>query len=363
MKTVRIYGFLDDHGSFAQVTRGFREGLLALGHSLIAAEFTDQAVEQTLDVVSLEHEPSFDEEPSGLPLADVAILTGPPVAAGRLTSGVRHETRLVMVHPNSDKLPQRMMQIVNEHATHLLTASAWGATVLREYTGKPVIVVPLGVSEGFRSSTQTTLPMDEFRILHLSSTEGERKGTKELCRAFLNAKERKLLPSPASLLLVLTPGAVGGIVDELADLGTDDGITISTRFGGKGFDPESMRAVYASHHLVCQPSRGEGFGLVPLEALTCGTPIVATRCTGHSEWFTDDLKGAVPVPTGEPVPIDDMPNAKAPSLRVEDLVQALSHGYELWRTLKEEALEQAPHLREKWTWKAQLGAHLAELLS
>lgn len=355
MNTIRIYGFTRDYGSYAQVTRGFQEGLIDSG--FVPGE--------ELDLVSLEDEQSFDEDPSGLPLADVAILTGPPMAAGKLTHGVKHERRLVMVAPNSDKLPERTMHTVNQHATELLSPSAWGARVLERYTDKPVRVVPHGVSAGFQTRPHSLgalkEQLDSFRILHLSSTDGQRKGTEELCRGFASARKSGVLPKHAQLILLLTPSARGQILDVLSELDVSDRIVIFGRLGLEGGSPEQISELFASVHVVCQPSRGEGFGMVPLEALACGVPVVATDCTGHSEWFTSELAGAVRIPTGELAPIDDMPGALAPSLSPEHIAEALGTAYDFWQELKHQAMAAAPGISRTWSWKRRLHDFASEI--
>ncbi len=352
MKTVRLYGFCRDHGSYGQVTAGFREGLTALGYDALA-----------LDTLALDEDDTFDEEPTGMPLAEVAIFTGPPSMCHRMTEGTDHKARLVMIAPNSDKLPERMMHTVNTHATHLMAPSAWGKTVVSRYTELPVMVVPHGVSQRFKGPSATQIPTLEeryqtggFSVLHLSSTDGERKGTLELCKAFADALKGGTLPPRAELRLVLTPSGKGRLLDEGV---LTRSMTIVNR-AISGASPEAMVQEYAGAHLVCQPSRGEGFGMVPLEALASGTPIAATKCTGHSEWFFG-LAGAIEIATGPDAPIDDMPGAMAPSVTPDAIRIALQQAYYEWRILKGCAVDEAVMVRARRGWATALGP-LRELL-
>lgn len=362
MKSARIYGFVNDFGSYAQVTRGFDHAFTLHGYT-----------RDTVEVVSLETSVTFDEEPSGLPAADVGILTGPPVASPRLMQGVTHARRFVMVAPNSTKLPERTMHSVNGAATEILVPSVWAAGVVSKYTTLPVIVVPHGIAEHYRPvppalDLEAAYASGCFRILHLSSSDGQRKGTVELVRAFVDALKRKELPSKAELRLVLTPRGLGQISELLSDMRLDgEGrehlaqVHPMARFGIAGVGPKAMSEIYSSVHLVCQPSRGEGFGMVPLEALAAGAPIAATRATGHEQWFTKNLAGAVPIATGAYSAIDDMTGAEAPSLLVDDVRQAIVKGYDAWHALKAEALGHAPTIRNKWSWKAQLHEFIENL--
>ena len=72
----------------------------------------------------------------------------------------------------------------------------------------------------------------------------------------------------------------------------------------KGLDVGDMASYLGGFDLVCQPSRAEGFGLVPLEARACGVPVAATLCTGHADhmaasewcWSCPSCSPAVPRP-------------------------------------------------------------------
>ena len=54
----------------------------------------------------------------------------------------------------------------------------------------------------------------------------------------------------------------------------------------------------AESALLVLPSRAESFGAVLVEALACGTPVVATRCGGPEDIVRDGL--GVLVPSGDP---------------------------------------------------------------
>lgn len=58
------------------------------------------------------------------------------------------------------------------------------------------------------------------------------------------------------------------------------------------FDPltdEEIAEVYLAMDGFVFPSRGEGFGLPPLEAMSCGTPVVGTAATGMKEFMLEDI--------------------------------------------------------------------------
>jgi glycosyltransferase involved in cell wall biosynthesis len=55
----------------------------------------------------------------------------------------------------------------------------------------------------------------------------------------------------------------------------------------------------AESAVVVLPSRAESFGAVLVEALACGTPVVATRCGGPEDIVRDGVGRLVPVDDAE----------------------------------------------------------------
>lgn len=348
MTTVRLYGLTRGHGSYAQVLAGFRVAFDRHGYGpdrLAVVEIAERADEQ-----------------DPLPTADVGIFLGPPVACSALRQHAEHRIRCVMVAPNSDRLPEPTMKTVTEHATHVLVPSSWAATVAARYTDKPVIVVPHGVHDGFQPGPSPALERayegGEFRILHLSSSTRERKGTLTLIKAWRQLRRLHALPEESRLWLVVAAETRGQILDWCTDEATTLeklGILVGPRLGAQqeGARPVELAQVFAGVHAVCQPSRGEAFGMVPLEALAAGVPVIATRATGHSQWFSTPLDGAVPIVTGEPDSIDDLPGAQAPRLHVYHVADAIGWAYENWHKLKAAALTNAQNIRLTWSWERQ----------
>jgi glycosyltransferase involved in cell wall biosynthesis len=343
--TVRLYGRVVGHGSHAQVTEGFAGALREAG--LLAG------------LVAFDQDLPPDSPQPGGALAPHAVFTGPLGYLRAMRTAARHQQRYAMLAPNSSVVPGNLILALEGTCTEVLVPSEWAQGVVEELTSLAVHVVPHGVAAGFRRSealrqaAQTGYRRGEFNVLHLSSSDRDRKGTRALVEAWGMLMADGALPSDAKLRLVLDMEALSKTLAWMAErLGPNTGtVTLTVRMDSP---PARLAEVYGAHHVVCQPSRGEGFGMVPLEALASGVPIVATACTGHSQWFRPRLPGAVAVEHGPDAPIDDLPGAVAPTVEPDAIAAALRRAYTEWAALDAAAGAGAAALRDEWAWSKQL---------
>lgn len=78
--------------------------------------------------------------------------------------------------------------------------------------------------------------------------------------------------------------------DYIRDLVSMYDLTGKVSFGGY---VRSMEEVYAGHHALLLPSRGEGTPLAALEAMMCGRPVIATDVGGNREIIDEGVSGYI----------------------------------------------------------------------
>lgn len=140
-------------------------------------------------------------------------------------------------------------------------------------------VVPLGIQRSSYPPTPDAPPEREWRWRLLYTGRFDpRKGLDTVLRALA------LLPPEATLGCY--GAATADELDRVRRLAADLGVAGRVTFGELARD--DLAPAYAAADVFVFPSEWpEPFGLVPLEAMACGTPVVATRTGGSAEFLVD----------------------------------------------------------------------------
>lgn len=126
----------------------------------------------------------------------------------------------------------------------------------------------------------------------------KRKGIETLVRAMGQSSLR----GQADLKLMIaggsTPGKSDGIErDRIEGIVAELGLTDMTHFPGR-LDVE-LPTYYAAADVVVVPSHYEPFGLVPIEAMACRTPVVASNVGGLQFTIVNEVTGLLVPPKDE----------------------------------------------------------------
>jgi glycosyltransferase involved in cell wall biosynthesis len=169
----------------------------------------------------------------------------------------------------------------------VVTVSGASRDALIQHLGVPaekIRVVPNGIAEHFRpvrdpgrlAGVRGRYGLPDAFILYAGTLE-PRKNVMSLLRAFRLLREEGRIKE--SLVIV---GKSGWLSDEVPEFVRRSGLADLVHLAGY-VAREDLPAVYSAARLFVYPSVCEGFGLPPLEAMACGTPVVASNVSAMPE--------------------------------------------------------------------------------
>jgi phosphatidylinositol alpha-1,6-mannosyltransferase len=183
--------------------------------------------------------------------------------------------------------------VSGQWADHIIAVSDHVHERLRDFYGfdeSKLTTVPPGVdTERFspQAEIHTTVTESKRSILVLSRLD-PRKGIAKAIRAFAQ------LDTAGVELLI---GGTGRLEEPLKNLASELNVRDDVRF--LGFVPgEELPLLYSSVDLFVLPSEYEGFGIVFMEAMACGTPAVGTDVGGIPTAINNSQTGYIVPNTG-----------------------------------------------------------------
>lgn len=183
-------------------------------------------------------------------------------------------------------------------STTLCVSAALTETLTRRYRASRISTVENGIDlaqfSDRRDPTLVASKGDRLVVLVLAREDRFRKGG-DLCEAAINALAKRSALPPWEVWIIGS-----------APLAFD--ASVKSRRLGSPSDAE-LCAILSSADVLLYPSRHEGFGLFPLEAMACGCTVVTTRAVPYA---VDRENGLV-------VDVDDSAGLE------ERLVEVLTH--------------------------------------
>jgi glycosyltransferase involved in cell wall biosynthesis len=197
------------------------------------------------------------------------------------------------VHPEHPRVFQQLLDSVDIERDWITAISEFTKSEFCEYTGmspERVVVTPLAAADHFQPVTDAErlaearrrygIPPSDY-FLSITTLE-PRKNLDHLIRSFFALQEAE----PAHEAALVLVGAKGLKHDKIIAEATREAYRARIVFTGYVAD-EDLSAIYSGATGFVYPSLYEGFGLPPLEAMQCGTPVITSSTTSLPEVVGD----------------------------------------------------------------------------
>ena len=237
-------------------------------------EFNRQLQEKELgsyDLVIGSDFDGFSVDPAGV--KDYLVLNGGLLAdVARFEKGENRE--VLLMQAEKEKINAQKARLV-------FVPSKYSARMLTRYYQIPeekIRVVPLGVNlkEWASLADKSAPPAKKGQTILCVARQYARKGIPDLIQAF-----DYLLQKEPALRLDLVGG--GPEMEHDMQLAKDLQLSEKVRFYGDVSDRKTLAAIYKKSALFCLPSHHETFGLVFLEAMAFGLPVVGYNAAAVAE--------------------------------------------------------------------------------
>lgn len=255
----------------------------------------------------------------------------------------------------TDRLPTSWAACAHLANGGWIVPSEHSRQVFKPWVSAPVEVVPFGTDTSFYTLPPVDVRRgandDNCRFL-MSGLLHYRKGLDFALEAF-----RKEFTGSERVSLTLKTRK--GFLDAQTEYETLNDPRIKVI--DADYDREQMRRLYWTHDCLLAPSRGEGSGLTPRDAMSTGLPVIMTDWSGLAEIADPRYSYPISVAELEPAPREcssyhpgivgtgNIGNFARPN--VQELREAMREVYENPTGARMRGLAAADWMRRQWTWE------------
>lgn len=344
---LQFYAPLKGHGSIANVSRELAKYLIRNYSDVLVCNYSGTSNQQTQDFLQ--------RQTIGLQKnASIGFFYGFPDFVPEFFFD--HGYKIGGFVCEASEIPEHWAKICNRFDLIVLPSQfckevfeGCGVTV-------PIKVIAHGIEPEFKPVKEVLPSQKEFWFFNIFADRfHERKGARELIRSFM--REFNNEPNVKLLLHVDRPIEVEKLIYQFEATGR-----VLTS-GNTQLTTQELALLYQKMHVTVHPTRGEGFGLIPLQSLACGTPVISAIHTGMKDYLTPEYILETEVACVRPSfhQFGHMKDAGFISDE-EHLRACMRQAYSHWQEEKEKALRASETLRPIYQWdKVLLG--LDEMLS
>lgn len=232
---------------------------------------------------------------------------------------IRNDVRLIYTMFESDMIPEDWPDFLNL-ANEVIVPSKWCADVFAK-RGIKTTVVPLGYNDRIFQYIDRPVPVENsepFTFIHYNSFT-IRKGFFEVLEAF----KQEFDPSENVRLILKTSANRTPIPIIPSEYPNVEVIT-------GAFSEKELSDLLGKANCMLFPSRGEGFGITPLEAMATGLPAIVPNAHGISEYFNSNYMLEVKVAQEVPAEYVKYKNQNVGNMvlcDIDDLRKQMRHAF------------------------------------
>lgn len=254
-------------------------------------------------------------------------------------------------------IPDNWVKALNEMDEVWSTSEFAKQAFLNSGVERPIYVIGEGVDPAYFHPAIKPFdyfPKDKFVFL-TNFAWGRRKGVDVLMEAFQKEFSRK----DNAVLIIKTLGSYHGhnIRKEFVTL-KDPRSDAEVLLWHADLEKFELGRMYTGADCFVWPSRGEGYGLPAIEALSCGVPVIASNWSSHLEFLVHKgapLNGVLLI-DGKVEPYDKGDSIFYPGFNwfnpsVESLQTQMRMIYDNKEFFKQMALDSSQHIRDNFNWR------------
>lgn len=288
------------------------------------------------------------------PGADIAILYGLPRRIALPPDFDRHPVKIGGFVCETDRIHPNWVTVCNRFDLVCVPSLFCRTAFVSSGVTAPVLVVPHGLEPEYRPYHEPPRrsPFTFFNVFDAGSYI-ERKSAEELIRCFC----RTFVPEDDARLVLRTQK--NERIFELCRRYDQYGLVTVEAPETLGVAEFARR--YSDVHCVVHPSKGEGFGLIPFQAIACERPVIAPAATGMADYLDDS--NALPLRTGERIPGIALGNRCGSYYSIDEnhLSSLMRHVYDTWPAEYERIREVGSAFRDKHRWDRVLKGFMSTI--
>lgn len=264
---------------------------------------------------------------------EVGILLHNPYSVLRMET----KYRIIFTMFESSRIPDDWHDYL-EAADLIIVPSKWCAKVFAD-SGIKADVVPLGFDEEvytYKEKRDKSMTTEDFVFLHYNAFN-LRKGFLEVLKAFQMAFDAT---DPVKMIFKTNVRTL--------PMQFPPSVYPNIRTINETYSDKDLAKLCQEADCFVFPSRGEGFGLTPLEAMACGTPAIVPNAHGISEYFNSDYMYEVKVKGETPAVYTRYKNVDVGTMvecDVEDLAKQMRWIYEHQKEAREMGVKAAEYAK------------------